>query len=729
MEDHYIRYNIYLGSSPESGVIYQTYEGLDSILLRHIGFFPRSFEQLALGWLYYCNNQLLLRSVGYFTVFCFADTLEQYADKQDLFYECSATVNIICTDDRPSLDIICKHLKRVHNDRSVYYVYGDHAELLGLPNVCTTAKSVIECLKELLPSVLPEDIQPIPENVNRVDKGYLFNPALVNTLTLHNMFGDFAFEYKRYTEEDAIAEQTIAEMHKDEFMRQQMLVSQNSLINHFELQAYAPVFEIYQSVIDQISAPWIIVFPYTSRDVRTVIKRIPGNEDALRAAEIFRKIIDKGNTKNYTFLLERNKDDRDTNPLWYPQACRFIFGPRAHCLDALGLLHSSLRFSPYVRLPFLGKELNNRLSSFATKNIEDLIGSKGYKPSLCENMEDLGNRIQEATMSEQLIDQLNDLPRQVAVVSDLPIEWTMLHGVPFGFTHDICRIPEMPISAGMQHYVINMIQDVLIDEDIMSKTLVVYGSRDTSFRIAQDECDRLAAKLGFHTAECLSADAFYSAIKRYKPLLLLIDTHGDMDEKTRQTYMYMGTDKIYPQSIVDHHVQVPIVFISACNTAPVYDMTNSLANGFIESGSLAVTSTYMPIGVGPAANIYLSLIGRLSIACQRPIFSNWVAFVSYVLRTSHIRSAYPAKLTTKELQDSYCEMCEDVRIFSKRRSVYESLKKGLVVSGHMVKLPTIPHYLMYSTIGRADLIKFVSFVKPYLTEVYANLQTEEFEDK
>ena len=108
MEDHYIRYNIYLGSSPESGVIYQTYEGLDSILLRHIGFFPRSFEQLALGWLYYCNNQLLLRSVGYFTVFCFADTLEQYADKQDLFYECSATVNIICTDDRPSLDIICK---------------------------------------------------------------------------------------------------------------------------------------------------------------------------------------------------------------------------------------------------------------------------------------------------------------------------------------------------------------------------------------------------------------------------------------------------------------------------------------------------------------------------------------------------------------------------------------------------------------------------------------------
>lgn len=729
MEDHYIRYNIYLGSSPESGVIYRTYDGLDSILLRHIGFFPRSFEQLAFGWIYYCHNQLLLRSVGYFTVFCFADTLEQYVDKQDLFYECSATVNIICTDDRPSLDIIFQHLKRVHNDRSVYYVYGDHAELLGLPNVCTTAKSVIERLKQMLPTVLSEEIQPIPEDVSCVDKGYLFNPTLVNTLTLHNIFGDFAFEYNRFTEAEAVAEQTLAEIQYDEFVRQQMLVQQNNQINHVELQAYKPIFEKYQSVIDQISAPWIIVFPYTSRDVRSVIKKLPGNEDALRAAEVFRKIIDRGNTRNYTFLIERDEADVKRNPLLYPQACHLIFGPRSHCLDALGLLHASLRFSPYVRLPFVGKELNDKLSSFATKNIDDLIGSMGYKPALSENMEELGERIQDATMSEQLIDQLNDFPRQVAVVSDLPVEWTMLHGVPFGFTHDICRIPEMPIGGGMQHYVINMIEDAMIDESIMGRTLVVYGSRDTAFRAAQDDCDRLAAKVGYHTAECLSADAFYVAIQKYKPHFLLIDTHGDMDEKTRQSFILMGKDKIYPQSIVDHHVQVPIVFISACNTAPVYDMTNSLANGFIESGSLTVTSTYMPIDAGPAANIYLSLIGRLSIACQRPIFSNWAAFVSYVLRTSHIRSAYPAKLTTKELQDSYCEMCENVRIFGKRRSVFESLKKGLVVSGHMVKLPTIPHYLMYSTIGRADLIKFVSFVKPYLTEVYANLQTEEFEDK
>ena len=41
---------------------------------------------------------------------------------------------------------------------------------------------------------------------------------------------------------------------------------------------------------------------------------------------------------------------------------------------------------------------------------------------------------------------------QIVAMTDLPIEWTMIDGVPLAFSHDVCRLPETPIPSLLSIY-------------------------------------------------------------------------------------------------------------------------------------------------------------------------------------------------------------------------------------------------------------------------------------
>ena len=44
------------------------------------------------------------------------------------------------------------------------------------------------------------------------------------------------------------------------------------------------------------------------------------------------------------------------------------------------------------------------------------------------------------------------MPTQIVAMTDLPIEWMEIDGVPLGFSHDVCRLPETPVSGLLTHY-------------------------------------------------------------------------------------------------------------------------------------------------------------------------------------------------------------------------------------------------------------------------------------
>ena len=496
-----------------------------------------------------------------------------------------------------------------------------------------------------------------------------------------------------------------------------------------ETQALYPLHKTHVT-LDQVNSPLIITLPFTHKDMRDYLKgiHVPGHA---KEEKSLRYVLSQPTNKNYTVDFRIEEDAADVTFESLSAAYYTVYFHRGRFLDIVGQLHASYKFSPYLRLPFQGIEINRELSFVAPSISERLCNAKD-KESLEKIMKQVGAKIVEGSLSQEAQKMLKECTKQIVAITDLPIEWLPIDGIPLGFTHDVCRIAEFPLEGNLMHYVVNEVQKYRIPKDILKHTLVVYGTRDEAFVYYQNECDDLAKKHGFTTQYCVNKQQFFDVVKEVAPQLLVIDTHGNYDEKSHQSYLLMGDERIYPQDIIEHHVQVPLVFLSACNTAPTYNMVNTLANGFVQSGSLAVTSSYLPLDVSESSTVYLRLLEQLSVASSQSIHKNWLAFISHLLRSSYIHQAFYNyyKNTKKSIVDVAVNgLCTQYltrsMIFDSRRKVYEELHAGLDVEGiHVATSHKIPHYLMYTTLGRADLIDFESYHEDLKERLKSMMQNE-----
>ena len=134
----------------------------------------------------------------------------------------------------------------------------------------------------------------------------------------------------------------------------------------------------------------------------------------------------------------------------------------------------------------------------------------------------VGEIMAEKLLAPKTAKMLEKMPAQIVAMTDLPIEWMEVNGIPLGFTHDVCRMPETPASGMLTHYGIARFSSLYrIPEDILTKTLVVYGCRDEAFKEWQDKADICASALGAKTEICLSLKAFEDAVKKHQPEMAL----------------------------------------------------------------------------------------------------------------------------------------------------------------------------------------------------------------
>ena len=154
-----------------------------------------------------------------------------------------------------------------------------------------------------------------------------------------------------------------------------------------------------------------------------------------------------------------------------------------------------------------------------------------------------------------------------------------------------------------------------------------------------------------------------------------------------------------------------MVFLSACNTAPCYNAVNTVANAFMEVGASVVTSSYLPLDVAESSILYIRILNQLCVAAKNNVHRNWLSFISHILRTSFVMTPLLASLKDGVLPDVDSVALGRVNalsmMFENRTELYRKLKAGEEVEGLRYDfVKAIPHYLMYTTIGRADLIEF-----------------------
>ena len=146
-----------------------------------------------------------------------------------------------------------------------------------------------------------------------------------------------------------------------------------------------------------------------------------------------------------------------------------------------------------------------------------------------------------------------------------------------------------------------------------------------------------------------------------------------------------------------------------------------MANAFLEQGASAITSSYLPLDVKESSVLYIRILNQLSMAAKMNVHRNWLAFISHILRTSFIMTPLVDSAKKEEPVDPMLTGKVNAlsMIFENRATIYRKLKAGEEVEGLKYDFAkAVPHYLMYTTVGRADLIEF---------EVSAEKRREEFE--
>lgn len=92
--------------------------------------------------------------------------------------------------------------------------------------------------------------------------------------------------------------------------------------------------------------------------------------------------------------------------------------------------------------------------------------------------------------------------------------------------------------------------------------------------------------------------------------------------------------------------------------------------------------------------------------------------MAYLQRTSYIESLVTeakdenkGKINEKDLMD-LIDLTTNSMLFRSRKQIYKKLNDTNLARRMGIDFNNvIPHYLMYSTIGRADLIRFESYMK------------------
>ncbi|MFC3365342.1 CHAT domain-containing protein [Pedobacter fastidiosus] len=497
------------------------------------------------------------------------------------------------------------------------------------------------------------------------------------------------------------------------FTRMDMISREIKKIDYFSFllskeKLITPVHEI-----NPIFSPLIIVAPFHNPDIRHIKSANQNGEDEI--FKTFLRSLDIEQTQNYI-----------GNSLTHGEDAVKLTGQLAKSkneyLDNVSLLHASFDFSPILRLPSQGKSIYRNLSFFRTEALGAISQPKNRK-NIKKTISRFGHDLAKRTISEKVKQSLITKNRQIVALTDLPIEWLDIDGIPLSFTHDVCRIPETSLHGLLASFTTNEQLEYSVPTDILEKTLVIYGSDEPAFKVWQNPVNALSRTHGFTTQVCLSVDDMVQAIEKFKPDLLIFDCHGGYDANTNSSYLLLGDEQLTGEKIVERNIHAPLIFLSACNTAPTYGTINTIANAFFQTQCLSVTTTYLPINISTGSILYLRLLNNLKMASTEAIHQNWLEFVSYVIRTSAVSDAYTflSKTDNKHIDSpkaalSQAKSFNQLMSFYNRRRVFKELDQTLrKLSGteEQVLSKIIPEYLFYSNLGRSDLIKFDVYVDKY----------------
>lgn len=530
-----------------------------------------------------------------------------------------------------------------------------------------------------------------------------FIPTKNNYLIYNNLIGNFSYKYD--TEEDIVENEI------------KKAIKESSSFNRLNLYLkQIKSFDFLTKTYGRASFP----LPYTF-DVKPIIFCLPfNNPDIL---DFFPKNKDKDfkkriatiqveQTTNYINVFETNSDENITSEHITVNAGAQFIKQKFHFLDSIGFLISSFSFSPYVRLPLLGKSIYRELSFLAPQHFHKFLTLKSQN-KISDTIFKIGDKISSKIFSEKFKNNLRKRNSQIIGISDLPLEWIRINKIPLSFSHDITRLPETTHNNLIQSYAFNSVLDFEVKQDIIKRTLVIVGTEDIEFKKWRNLIDESSKEKGFTIKTCLTVKDFIKTVLEFKPDFLIIDSHADFNSTNKQTFIKIGNEELTHDDIINNLIMVPLVYLSACGTSPTYGTFNPIANAFLQMGAKSVTSTYLPIDIDSSTMIYLTILNNLDSVANKGSFNNWLEYICYNVRSSLLhRTFIPLLDENPEYEKIYHDLIQKILYFKERPNIFNEIQKIQQEIPRKIfnqNKSKIYEFLYYTNIGRGDLVLFEKY--------------------
>ncbi|AMO77605.1 hypothetical protein M8R19_26260 [Pseudomonas sp. R3.Fl] len=228
----------------------------------------------------------------------------------------------------------------------------------------------------------------------------------------------------------------------------------------------------------------------------------------------------------------------------------------------------------------------------------------------------------------------------VSIVTDLPLEWLPLRGLPLMLRCDVSRIPATPGNINLlqtlrsRHKTIALsdFDEILIVRSFSESDKIKYTLETT----LQHWTNMHEEYPKYRIVDIESSEEFVAIINSFKGALMIFDGHGSLKTDSAMGSIIVGGEELNVWELQSQINMPPIVLLSACDTIPVDGGHGATASGMLALGAMTVLGTLLPVNAVQSASFIARLLFRMSMLLPMVVknvsYMPWRGLMSGMLR-------------------------------------------------------------------------------------------------
>lgn len=234
----------------------------------------------------------------------------------------------------------------------------------------------------------------------------------------------------------------------------------------------------------------------------------------------------------------------------------------------------------------------------------------------------------------------------VKLISDAPLEWFPLDGLPLALRANVSRIATTPGSLLVQQAI--GMREIILPPEALDEVLILraFSDDDPLRGVLTFAASRMAdifadGKPRLKYVDVRTRGELIDALNAFDGALVVYDGHGSHPKDSDIGMLALPDEEVNTWELRGNARIPPIVLLSACDTHPFDASHATTANGFLAAGAHTVIGTQLPVqGIESGlfvARLLLRISQYMQVLLNRPHQSmRWSEFMPGLQRRQYV---------------------------------------------------------------------------------------------